>query len=354
MSLLKTIQLFLFPLSLAYEGVLRFRNYLYDSEFFGSTEFDLPIISVGNLAFGGTGKTPHTEYLIRLLQTEFHPAVLSRGYGRKTSGYQVGNAQATPWTLGDEPFQMLKKFPGVPVAAAENRVLGIPNLLMDAPDTDVILLDDAFQHRAVKAGLNILLTEYHRLYSDDALFPSGYLREYKSASHRADVIVVTKCPPNLSVDQRQTVIQKLKSDQRQQVFFSWLEYGEPVPYFQTHSFGKPRQLIGLAGIANPELFINHLKSISPLVEFRRFPDHHNFKRSEIEHLLNGFDTVETPEKAIVTTEKDFQKLALSPFSDLLKEYPFFYIPIEVTFEASEKERFNQMIHEYVRTGSRNG
>jgi len=340
-------QRLLLPLSFIYQGILRLRNHLYDSGFFGSTEFDIPTINVGNLAFGGTGKTPHIEYLIRLLQNQYRVAVLSRGYKRKTIGYVFAQEDATPFSIGDEPFQIYSKFSQVEVAVSENRVLGIPSLLMDAPYTDLILLDDAYQHRDLKPGLNILLTEQHKLYVDDFLVPSGYLREYAEASNRADIIVVTKCDPNLSISNQQQITRKLKPLSHQKVYFSFIQYGQITPFFEGQSIPKKSAVLALAGIANPQIFEAYLKQKYEQVWLMAFPDHHLLTDIEINKVFIDFDLMPQQEKIIVCTEKDYQKLIQAPYGDQLKKYPFFYLPIEVVFFEEDKGNFDQNITHYV-------
>ena len=346
--ILRTFQLLLFPLSLLYQGILRLRNHLYDIDFIGSTQFDIPTINIGNLAFGGTGKTPHIEYLIKLLSTHsMQVSVLSRGYKIKTIGYLFADKNATPFTLGDEPYQLFCKFPQASVAVSENRVLGIPNLLFDAPNTEVILLDDAYQHRALKAGLNILLTEQDRLYCDDFLVPSGYLREYASASNRANIIIVSKCKPNLSSEAKNNIIQKLKPLAHQKVFFSHLVYGEIVPYFTHQITIKAQAVLGVCGIARPVLFQNHLQEKYSQVQFKSFPDHHLFTEKDIDWIVYEYEQIKIENKIIITTEKDYQKLLQSAFIEKISPLPLYYLPIEIAFSSSDENAFNDTILQYV-------
>jgi tetraacyldisaccharide 4'-kinase len=341
------------PISFLYEGVLRLRNHLYNKEFFGSTEFDIPTINVGNLAFGGTGKTPHIEYLINLLSTNFHVSILSRGYKRKTLGYVFADKNSSPFSIGDEPFQMHHKFPQINVAVCENRVLGIPNLLMDAPNTDLILLDDAYQHRALKPGLNILLTEQNKLYVDDYLVPSGYLREYPSAAKRADIIVVTKCDINLDDKTKAQITQRLAIKDHQSIYFSFIKYGELKPLFNTIAISKNTSVLAIAGIANPANFKKYLDSNFNSVLLKSFPDHHILSEKEIHEIINLYKNLPNGNSIIVCTEKDSQKLFHSPFAEELKNYPIYYLPIEISFFDSDKEAFNQKIIHYVNTNRSN-
>jgi tetraacyldisaccharide 4'-kinase len=332
---------------------LRLRNYLYDSGIFGVTSFDIPTINVGNLAFGGTGKTPHIEYLIKLIQPIAKIAVLSRGYKRKTIGYQFGNSASTPFTLGDEPYQILSKFDGIAVAVAENRVLGIPDLLYDAPETQLILLDDAYQHRALKPGLNLLLTEQNKLYVDDFLVPSGYLREYAAASDRADIIIVTKCNPLISLKEREEIKRKLKLLPHQELYFSYVKYGELKPYFNKYDLDQTETAIAFAGIANTKAFETYLKSLYTQVSLKSFSDHHNISELEMDYLLAQYYTNPEIKKVLISTEKDYQKLIQSPFAEKLTGLPLFYLPIEVCFVKEDEDAFNHKIAEYVKQNCTN-
>lgn len=347
LSNLKAFQYILLPISLLYEGVLRFRNYLYEKEIFGITEFDIPTINVGNLAFGGTGKTPHIEYLIRLLQKSYRVGVLSRGYKRKTIGYQFANEQATVFSIGDEPFQIFNKFPQIALGVAESRVLGLPNLLFDAPETEVVLLDDAYQHRAISPGLNILLTEEGKLFTDDFLVPSGYLREYKSAYKRADIIVVTKCNPKLSGEEKALIRKKINPFEHQSLFFSCIKYGDLISYYPQVKMEETNEILAFSGIANTQHFEAYLKTIAKKVNLKKFPDHHAFTEKDIHLLIDEFNHLQSDKKIIVSTEKDYQKILQSSFAYLLKDLPIFYLPIEVSFLEGDGEVFDKKINEYV-------
>ncbi|MCG9879860.1 MAG: tetraacyldisaccharide 4'-kinase [Bacteroidia bacterium] len=345
---MKFFQLILLPLAWLYEGILRLRNHLYDIGFTGSSSFDLPIINVGNLAFGGTGKTPHIEYLIRLFSKEnYRLAVLSRGYKRKTIGYVFATEDSTPFTLGDEPFQIASKFKNIAVAVSENRVLGVPNLLFDAPETDIILLDDAYQHRALKPGLNILLTEQNRLYCEDYLVPCGYLREYKGAAKRADIIVVTKCQQNLSENERANIIRKLNPLPHQQVFFSHIVYGSIVPFFNDSNPTSFDAILGISGIARPVIFEQHLRTLAPLVQMKSYPDHHEFTDKDLDNIIAEFDQLNSSRKVIISTEKDYQKLVQANGAERIRTLPIFYLPIEIAFSELDEKAFQKTILQYV-------
>ena len=329
----------LFPLALLYWLITYIRNWLYDKGFFNATEFDLPIIAVGNLSVGGTGKTPQIEYLIRLLSDKYKVAVLSRGYKRTTEGFILADENATASSIGDEPFQFYLKFPNIQIAVDANRKNGIENLLQLKDKPDVILLDDAFQHRKVKAGFYILLTAYDDLFCDDYILPFGNLREPSSGKKRADMIIVTKCPKDLSEIAQQKIREKLKV--KQPVFFTTIQYDDCV-------FGNDSQLLVseiqseskvlVAGIAKPKLFFDFLKNEAD--DTLVFPDHHHFSKQDCELILakaNG--------RKIITTEKDFVRL-----NGLLPKEQLFYLPIKSTFLNTN---IDKTIEDYVGQSSRN-
>ena len=329
----------LFPLAFLYWLVTFIRNWLYDKGIFKSFSFDIPIIAVGNLSVGGTGKTPQIEYLIRLLSDNYKVAVLSRGYKRTTKGFILADENASASSIGDEPFQFYSKFPNIQVAVDANRKSGIENLLQLPNKPDVVLLDDAFQHRKVKAGFYILLTAYDDLFCDDNILPFGNLREPSSGKKRADMIIVTKCPKDLSELAQQKIKEKLKV--KQQVFFTTIQYDDCV-------FGNDSQLLVseiqseskvlVAGIAKPKLFFDFLKIEED--ETLVFPDHHHFSKQDCELILakaNG--------RKIITTEKDFVRL-----NGLLPKAQLFYLPIKSTFLNTN---IDKTIEDYVGQSSRN-
>lgn len=329
----------LFPLAFLYWLITFIRNWLYDKGIFKSFSFDIPIIAVGNLSVGGTGKTPQIEYLIRLLSDKYKVAVLSRGYKRTTEGFILADENATASSIGDEPFQFFSKFPNIQVAVDANRKNGIENLLQLKDKPDVILLDDAFQHRKVKAGFYILLTAYDDMFCDDYILPFGNLREPSSGKKRANMIIVTKCPKDLSEIAQQKIKEKLKV--KQPVFFTTIQYDDCI-------FGNDSQLLVseiqseskvlVAGIAKPKLFFDFLKAEKD--ETLVFPDHHHFSKQDCEQILakaNG--------RKIITTEKDFVRL-----NGLLPKEQLFYLPIKSTFLNSN---IDKTIEDYVGQSSRN-
>ncbi len=327
----------LLPISLLYHIVLTVRHKLYDWHFLESTRFEHPVVCVGNLNLGGTGKTPHTEYLIQLLRGEYRVATLSRGYGRKTRGFKRAEAASTYEDLGDEPLQYFRKYPDIQVAVDEDRVDGVRRLLMSHNAPEVILLDDAFQHRSIKAGLNILLTEYQHLYAEDYLIPAGTLRDVRSAAKRADLIVVSKSPKDLDENRKQEIINRLRPTDKQKVFFSYLEY---APLQEADS------VLAFCGIAHPGLFTEELKKRYKTVESLTFADHHAYTKEDVTTLLEHYANLKGEKKIIITTEKDAARLTNSPYLCQLEAMPLFTLGITVRFH--EEEKFNEEILNYVR------
>lgn len=343
---MKTIRLLLFPFSLLYGLVTAIRNWFYNAGIFKSISFNIPIIAVGNLSTGGTGKTPQTEYLIRLLSPVYKVAVLSRGYGRKSKGYILADENASAQTLGDEPYQFFSKFKNIRVAVDASRVAGITNLLGLSPKPQVIILDDAYQHRKVKAGFYILLTAYGDIYPDDFILPAGNLRESRSGAKRAGVIIVTKCPPDISVTEQQKVIKKLKPAPGQQVFFTCIAYdntvysGSGVQAAMAEIALQPKVLV--AGIAKPKPFFNHLATEGDVL--KEYPDHHNFTDSEINEL-----SLMAQNRVIVTTEKDYMRL-----QGRLPDNRLFYLPIKSRFINGGDADFDKTILNYVERSTTSG
>lgn len=346
-----TMRILLLPISLLYHIVLSIRHKLYDWHILSTKEFENPVICVGNLNLGGTGKTPHTEYLINVLNGQYRVATLSRGYGRKTKGFQLADHQSTYETIGDEPLQYFKKFPEIQVAVDEDRVEGVAHLLSEqgGEKPHVILLDDAFQHRKIKAGLNILLTEYQHLYCDDFLFPAGTLRDIRSAAKRADIIVVSKSPKELDEEEKQQIVNKLKPTEKQKVYFSYLEHSDLLPLNEAAKAFPLEEADGafaFCGIANPKPFIEELKRRYHIVDFLPFGDHHAYKENDIKAVFNWFENLNGEKKIIVTTEKDAVRLTNSPYLCQFERVPLYVLPVTVRFH--EEEKFNEEILNHVR------
>ena len=335
-----------------YHIVLTIRHKLYDWHILRTTRFEKPLICVGNLNLGGTGKTPHTEYLINVLKDHYRVATLSRGYGRKTKGFKRAETTSTYEDLGDEPLQYFKKFPEIQVAVDEDRVNGVRKLLMSNNAPEIILLDDAFQHRSIKAGLNILLTEYQHLYCDDLLFPVGTLRDVKSAAKRANLIVVSKSPKELKEAEKQQIISKLNPSKEQKVYFSYLDYAPLQPLNEkakTVSVEDADSVIAFCGIAHPKSFIEELEKRFKTVDFLRFADHHDYSEEDAKNIVKHFENLSGDKKIIVTTEKDAARLTNSPYLCQFDCAPLYDLPITVRFH--EEEKFNEEILSYVRKDS---
>ena len=332
---MKFLRKFLFPFALIYSAIMHIRNFLYNQSIFSVYSAPVPVIAVGNLSVGGTGKTPMIEYLIRLLESQYALAVLSRGYKRKSSGFVLANNTTSVEQLGDEPFQFHQKFPQLTVAVDANRSNGIQQILAQKPNTQVILLDDAFQHRKVKASLSILLTAFDDLFSDDYVLPMGNLREAQSGKKRAHIVVVTKCPPALSAGEQANI--KTKLGVSQPVFFTSIGYDEQV-YSSSKSLSvseiQPQQKVLLAGIAKPKPFFQALQSGQD--QELIYPDHHNFTSTELAEIQRV-----TAQQLVITTEKDYVRL-----QHQLPENSLYYLPIQTQFIA-EEAAFIQFIKSHV-------
>ncbi len=339
---MKTLRYFLFPFSILYGIITWLRNKCYDFAVFKSFLFEIPIITVGNLSVGGTGKTPQIEYLIRLLKSHKRVAVLSRGYKRKTSGFLLAKKGHNASDLGDEPFQYFRKFPKIIVAVDENRVRGIQYLIKLINPPEVILLDDAFQHRSVKPGLSILLTAFNDLFVDDFMLPSGNLREYASGANRADIIVVTKSPAIISDENQLKIKNRLNISKNQQIYFSTVSYNEILSGGKeklTISNLKDYEVILISGIANPNPLLSFLKSQEISFKHLEFSDHHHFTSQEIAQIKVEFNKINAEKKIILTTEKDYVRT----FANLENCY---FISITISILNNEAN-FSQKILNYV-------
>ncbi|MCW5914261.1 MAG: tetraacyldisaccharide 4'-kinase [Chitinophagaceae bacterium] len=340
--MLKKLRRLLFPFSLLYGLGTSARNRLYDSGKLHSVEFDLPVISIGNLSAGGTGKTPMTEYLIQLLSTGFQLGVLSRGYKRKTKGFLLASPESTAADIGDESMQLHEKFPEVTIAVAEIRVMGIPFMLQARPGIEVILLDDAYQHRAIKAGLQILLTDYTNLYTRDLLLPAGNLRESASGSSRADIIIVTKCNPEMTKDEKEKIAAELKPLPHQKLYFTKIRYGVPYHFISREALQPQHQEVMLVcGIANPSPFIKEAETTFRLEEKMTFSDHHAFSQSDIKNIVSRFEKLPPDRRVLLTTEKDAARLR--KFEKDLRQLPLYVWPMEHEFLFNEGPLFDNQI-----------
>jgi len=348
---LRSFRILLLPFALLYWLAIAIRNFLYDKKIIGSTSFGLPLVCIGNLAVGGTGKSPMVEWIIDHLQYEFRLATLSRGYKRKTRGYALADERSTALEIGDEPMQFHLKYPAVPVAVGEERLLAIPQLLHDRPQTEAILLDDAFQHRQVRAGLNILLTEQNNLFTQDFYLPTGDLRDLKSSYKRADAIVVTKCKPDLSIEEKEKIINDIDPLDNQQLFFTSIEYGNPyhIANKGVYMLGKEVEVLLVTGIANPRPLKRRLEE-QQSYHMIQYPDHHIFSIDDLEDIKKRFENMQNQNKLILTTEKD--AVRLEKFIPQIEQLPFYVIPIRHHFLFGEGDRFKELIAGFIRNFKR--
>ena len=345
------------PFSWLYGGAVWFRNWLFDTGLIKGQEFQRPVICVGNITVGGTGKTPHIELLIRMLQGDHRVAVLSRGYKRKSSGFHLANASTTMQEIGDEPWQIKQKFPDIIVAVDANRRRGLTRLFSDSEtkDIDVALLDDAYQHRYVRAKLNILLTDYHRLITDDCLLPAGRLREPLSAKNRANIVIVTKCPSDMKPMEYRIVQTALSLKPYQKLFFSTLRYGRPYRLFSEtpgveEELTADTHILLLTGIALPQQMIQDLKQVTRHIAPLSFADHHDFRERDIQKIEATFTELQGSKRLIITTEKDASRLlAVKNFSPILRRH-IYVLPIEVEIQRNQQEKFRQLILDSVKQG----
>ncbi len=347
----------LYPFAILYGLVILVRHWMFDVGILPSKSYPIPVIGVGNITVGGTGKTPMVEYLIRLLSDQYKIATLSRGYGRKTKGYLVANQYCGSKEIGDEPLMYYKKFKNsITVAVDENRREGIESLMQDKPDLEVVVLDDSFQHRYVKPGLNILLTDYYNLYPTDHLLPVGRLRDLKRAAARADIIMVTKTDKVMSPILSRGIERMLKLKPHQQLFYSYLKYGNllPAPGLDMPEIKNkfPSVIILFTGIANPWPLQDYLVSRCRDLINLDFPDHHEFKKRDIDTIVKTFEEQFTRNKILLTTEKDMMRLIKSPYFSRFKNLPLYYIPIEVKIHKPGNKMFDKKILDYVRENKR--
>jgi tetraacyldisaccharide 4'-kinase len=361
---MQSLRLFLLPFSWVYGGITWLRNWLYNIGVLPSIKFPEPVISVGNLTTGGTGKTPHIEYLIRLFKNKKKVGTVSRGYGRTTKGFMLVSDPSTAMMVGDEPMQYHHKFPNIIVSVCEARGEGIGKLLQMEHRPEVILLDDAFQHRSVRPGLSILLIDFHSIIKRNYMLPAGTMREWKSGMKRADIIIITKSPDILIPIERNRILSKIKVRQHQQVFFSFFKYDELVRlshkhvssiFFSTsYYFEKRFAILLVAGIANPSGIVDHLKRRTDKFETMFYSDHHQFTTSDIEDIKERFKNILSPNKIIVTTEKDAMRFLSPELEQEVEDLPIFYLPIRVAFHQPDEEKFNQLILSYVSENKTDG
>ena len=340
----------MFPFTLLYGLGVGVKTLIYRFELVKGVRFNLPVISVGNLNVGGSGKTPHVEYLIRMLGPYLPVATLSRGYKRKSSGFVMVTPRMSSQTAGDEPLMYKRKYPQIAVAVSENRALGIPKLLQEVPQTRVVLLDDAFQHRAVDPTLNILLTDYGNPFYSDWLLPSGTLREFRSGKSRADYILVTKCPSGLSESDRQDIIERIKPDPLQHVFFTKYRYGNPYNLLNPQermSISKDHQVLLVCGIAKTDYLESYLLTQAGRVQVQKFADHHVYTQNDIANVLKIASGMDPDKRMVVITEKD--GVRLDGFVRNFQEagVKVWVLPIQVEFLFGQGPRFDESLRNFL-------
>lgn len=345
--MMKLLRILLLPISLLYGGIMAVRNVLFSLGVLKSETYDLPVLSIGNITVGGTGKTPHTEYLIDLLGGNRSLAILSRGYGRKTKGFRKVELDSTPESCGDEPCQIKQKYPSQLVVVDEDRRDGIAKILEQGM-SEAIILDDAYQHRWVKPGLSIVLVDYGRPLFNDFVMPSGMLREFSYGLQRADVIVVSKCPPEISNKEKDIFRRKLKVRESQDLFFSTFVYKELRAVFTDDKILDVdiSDVLLLTGIANPQPLKDWLEQQGARVSSMAFPDHHQFKESDIDRLGKEFERLAGDNSCIVTTEKDAMRLRSGLVIPKVLREKLYYVPIAVEI-IDRKDEFNKIITDYV-------
>jgi len=343
-------KLLLLPFSLLYGFGVSLRDFFYRKGILKGIEFDIPSISVGNLSLGGAGKTPHIEYLIRLLKDYIHIATLSRGYKRKTKGFLFVEQGNNADMVGDEPLQFKRKFPDIIVSVAESRTFAIPKIMMKKPEMQTVLLDDAFQHRSIQPGLNILLTEYDRPFTRDWLLPSGRLREWRSSYQRADIIIVSKCPPQLAEADRAALIKEINPLSHQQIYFSYYTYQPAYHILQPKlqiQLGQNLDILLICAIARTDYLLKYLEESVSNVTVLEYEDHHYFSKHDIAHLKTTFNNLPSDNKIILTTEKDAMRLEMHRPFLLEHQLPIFALPIEVAFHHDDGPAFDSAIKQFL-------
>lgn len=354
-------QILLFPFALAYGLIIRIRNYLFDTGIIKATFFNMPVITVGNITVGGTGKTPHVEYLVSMLKKEYNIAVLSRGYKRKTRSFNIVQAGSDVKTAGDEPLQIKIKHSDITVAVDRDRVNGVREILSYEPGTDIIILDDAYQHRYIDPGLSILLIDYNRLITGDYLLPAGRLREHRSSVKRADIVLITKSPPDLSAIDMRLIYKKLPLRPVQHLFFTGLSYEEPAYIFNTGKQAPDMNRISeelnnvllITGIAEPDPLLQYLSGYKLNITHLRYPDHHLYNSGDHKNIRSAYLSMPEDRRCIITTEKDAIRLRDDLSEQDFPDHRLFYLRINIMFLNNDAGEFNKYILNYVRKNKRN-
>jgi len=345
---LKSFRVLLLPFALLYGWVVFVRNWLYAKQYLKSTSFNIPLIGIGNLSLGGTGKSPMVEHLLSILAHEFKTATLSRGYKRKTKGYALANEATTALEIGDEPMQFHLKYPNVAVSVGERRIEAVVQLIQDVPKLEVIILDDAFQHLEIKAGFNILLTEYDNLFCDDFFIPTGDLRDDRKSAERADIIIVTKCPSQLTEQEKEIITEKINPALHQSLFFTSIAYGTPYHIYNPSDqwvLSLRDEVLLVCGIANPLPLKNYLLEQTHTYYQLSYSDHHIFSIEDLEEIKEKLNDIQAKSKLILTTEKDAVRLI--KYTEQLHNLPLYVLPIQHHFLFDGEPTFNALVKNYV-------
>jgi len=345
---LKSFRVLLLPFALIYGWIIFIRNWMYTKQYLKSTSFNVPLICIGNLSMGGTGKSPMVEHLLSILSEEYKIATLSRGYKRKTKGYALANEASTALEIGDEPMQFHLKFPGVAVSVGERRIEAMAQLFQDVPKVEAIILDDAFQHREINAGFNILLTEYNNLFCDDFFIPTGDLRDDRKSAERADVIIVTKCPASLTLEEKDEITEKIDPALHQRLFFTTIAYGTPYHIYNPADqwiLTLRDEVLLVCGIANPLPLKNYLHENTNTYYQLSYNDHHIFSIEDLQEIKEKLDQIQSKSKLILTTEKDAVRLV--KYTEELNALPLYVLPIKPKFLFEAENIFNELVKNYV-------
>jgi tetraacyldisaccharide 4'-kinase len=345
---LRSFRILLFPFALLYGIILKMRNYLYDKGILKSTRFNLPIINVGNLSVGGTGKSPMVDYLAGMLKSQYKMGTISRGYKRRTKGYLLASNETTAVEIGDEPMQFHLRHPEIAVAVGEERIVAVPQLLYDRPETQLIILDDAFQHRAITPGFNILLTDCNNLYTRDFYLPTGDLRDNVTSARRADIIIITKCDPELTEKERDAMTREIDPHPGQHIFFTSISYGRlyHIIHQSPRELFRNAEVLLVCGIANPSPLTAYIEENTSSYDAMFFSDHHIFSYDDLNEIRNRFDTIDVHDKLIITTEKDAVRLV--KYRQELRDLPFYVLPISVDFLFNAENEFRLLISNFIR------
>lgn len=347
---LSQLRKILYPFSLLYAGFMDLRNWGFNKKLTRSFKFDFPVICVGNLSTGGTGKTPHIEFIVSLLKDKYKVGVVSRGYGRNTKGFFVVNENSEAKAVGDEPLQIKLNHPEAYVAVGEQRIVAIPSLLHELPETQVVLLDDAYQHRYVQAGLYILLSDYNAMFYDDMVLPAGNLRESKAGYKRAQIIVVTKCPPTISDAEKKAIVEKIKPLPNQKVVFSYLKYGTPYSFSDRSkklSQLKDKSVLFFAGIANSDSVEKYLTENAGKHELIKLADHYKYNKYNLKDLGKRYTDWQGENKILLTTQKDAVKLNNEQLKEITVNWDLYVLPIEIGMSDGDKQQFDNGIETYI-------